>query len=503
MSRLQLAIKNAKSVVVNDVIVMILQLITRYFFISKLGITLLGVNNLFVQIISILAVSELGISTAISYLLYKPLAQKDEKKIGGILQFYMTLYRYVAAIIFIIGIMLLPFLKYIVREYDNIEVIIIFLLFLVKACSSYLFSYKSILLEADQKRSIISNIKLISTFWGNIIQVIVIIVFENYIFYLVLDIIFEWIRCILINIYVNKNYKYLSSKEFIEKKEKSIFLTKMKGLVINRLGNILVGQTDNIIISVGIDVTTVGLVSNYTMIISALSMLCNNFLGAVTASFGNLFVEKNTQESLSVFNTYNLIGMMLASITSVYAFFLSKPFIALYIGEDYLMDLRIVLAMIINYYLVIARTPAYYAKVAYGILEVDWWVTMVEAFVNLAISIWGVHNIGLLGVYLGTLVSGLVNHFFTGYFLFKYGFKHGFSLYVISILKNIMCTFFIFIICGLFISMITLERQLFNMFLRFIICSIVIIIVYVIFYARDSAAKKVLFIIKQKVQRHI
>ena len=49
-------------------------------FILEMGYDLYGLNAMFTTIVSTLAVSELGIGTAIVFSLYRPLAVHDEKK---------------------------------------------------------------------------------------------------------------------------------------------------------------------------------------------------------------------------------------------------------------------------------------------------------------------------------------------------------------------------------------------------------------------------------------
>ena len=94
----------------------ILGFVGRTVFIRYLGAGYLGISGLFSNILSMLSLSELGFSTAITYHLYQVLAQKDHEAITGIINFYKTFYRIVAAFIAVVGTALIPFLPHIMAE---------------------------------------------------------------------------------------------------------------------------------------------------------------------------------------------------------------------------------------------------------------------------------------------------------------------------------------------------------------------------------------------------
>ena len=56
---------------------LLLSFASRTVFIYVLGAEYLGLNGLFTNILSFLALSELGLGSAIAFLLYKPIAEND------------------------------------------------------------------------------------------------------------------------------------------------------------------------------------------------------------------------------------------------------------------------------------------------------------------------------------------------------------------------------------------------------------------------------------------
>lgn len=67
-----------------------------------------------------LSLSELGIGVAMTYCLYEPIAYNDIEKIKAIIKLYKYAYRMIASIVFILGILILPFVPRIVNLQANI-----------------------------------------------------------------------------------------------------------------------------------------------------------------------------------------------------------------------------------------------------------------------------------------------------------------------------------------------------------------------------------------------
>ena len=124
------SIINIIASIIAQAITILLGFITQKVFINSLGAEILGINGLFSNIISMLAIAELGISTAVIYNLYKPVAENDREKIKKYMNFYKICYRIILLIITFLGMMLLPFIKYFVGNVTttyNIYIIYILL----------------------------------------------------------------------------------------------------------------------------------------------------------------------------------------------------------------------------------------------------------------------------------------------------------------------------------------------------------------------------------------
>ena len=172
----------------------------RTVFIYTLGIQYTGVSSVFTDILTMLSLSELGISTAIATALYKPLHEKDDKKIQKLMNFYKLAYRYIAIFIFCAGILLLPFLDNLITDVPDIKenIKVIFLLYITKTSASYLLIYKTTILDADQKQYIIKWYETGCTFFKYLIEIALLIIFKNFMLYLLLEVVLTITQNIII-----------------------------------------------------------------------------------------------------------------------------------------------------------------------------------------------------------------------------------------------------------------------------------------------------------------
>ena len=144
--------------------------ICRILFVRILSADYLGISGLFTNILSMLSLAELGISSAITYALYKPIANDDKKKIAAIMQFYKKAYIVIGLLVGIVGIAILPFLNLIIHEPPAVKenIYMIYFLYLLGSVLSYFYSYKSSLLTAMQRNYIVIGYSYIITIMQNI-----------------------------------------------------------------------------------------------------------------------------------------------------------------------------------------------------------------------------------------------------------------------------------------------------------------------------------------------
>ena len=311
------ALKNMLSSLGSHFVSMLLGFISQAIFVRTLGTEYLGLNGLFSNIVSMLAVVELGIGSAIVYNLYKPIAEDDRQQIKILMKFYKICYRVIAVIVFIIGIIIIPFLPKIVGEVNIDEnIVIIYLLFLLDTILSYLFTYKRTIIIANQRNYYINIIHTATYTFFTIIQIVVTIYLKNFYAYLIIKVISRFIENIIISHFANKLYPFIKEKED-KKMPKEVLddiIKKVKALFVHKISSFLVSGTDNIIISTFLGVTTVGYYSNYSMVINALTILISQIFAGLTASIGNLLVKENNNKIYEVFKKIYFINFVVGVI---------------------------------------------------------------------------------------------------------------------------------------------------------------------------------------------
>ena len=163
--------KNSKRNIISSYLYIIVnygfQFISRSILIIYLGSEYLGLASLFNSILHFLNMAELGFAGAIVYNMYKPIAEKDESKICALLNYYKKIYRKIGTVILCLGLILIPFLRYLIKgEYPiDINIYIVFSLYLFNTVISYfLYAYKTSLLEASQRMDLVKVSYLIISF---------------------------------------------------------------------------------------------------------------------------------------------------------------------------------------------------------------------------------------------------------------------------------------------------------------------------------------------------
>lgn len=388
----------------------VLQFISRTIFIHYLGEGYLGINGLFTNVLGVLSFAELGIGTAINFSLYRPVAEHDVEKIKAYMYYYKWAYRIIAAIISVLGIALIPFLDVLVTDPGNVgNIRVYYCIYLFNTVTSYFVSYKYSLVNAEQKNYIYTNMNLLVTASRIIVQIISLVIWKNFLVYLLVAAGFGLFQKIFISIYFDKLYPYLRDKkvERLSKSEKHILFRKVKALILHKIGDVGVYQTDNIIISTFVSTRIVGFLSNYNLIISIVSSCFNTLFSSATGSLGNMVAIESKDYQYQVFKIYRFIGFWFYGFSAIALAILMSPFITLWVGESMVVDTLTINLIVLDYYMGGHRICINNIKSAAGVFEPDKYVAILRAIINLVTSILFVKLIGLPGVYVGTVIQGL------------------------------------------------------------------------------------------------
>lgn len=445
MGRIQKAGKNIIFGYVSNLVILLVNFIQRTVFIYVLGRTLSGVNGVYTDVLSVLSLTELGIGTALNYSLYKPVAERDIEKIKSYMRFYKKAYLTIAGVIAVLGIAISPFLKFILKNPGNLtlkELTLYYYLFLFNTVISYFVTYKYSLVNAEQKNYIQTNITTLTKLATATVQIAVLLLFRNFLFYLLAQSVVELLQKIFVTAYLNRLYPYLRDKDVkkLTAQETQVVATKTKALICHKVGDVARLQTDKIIISSFVSVDTAAVVDNYVYIITYVGNFVNIIFDSVISGFGNVVATESKERQYLLFKVYRFFACWLFGFGAVGFFHLLTPFI----GGVWLHDAgwtlpRVTVALLVtDFYLKGGRTVLLNFKIASGLFEQDRFLPLVQGAVNLVVSVVLVMKIGVTGVYVGTLVSGILANLIRPGIIYRVCFDKKAGVYFKDSLKYII-----------------------------------------------------------------
>lgn len=505
MSRTKYSIINSVINILCNFLIMLIGLIAQVIFIKILGVEYLGINGLFSNILSMLGIFELGIGNAIAFNLYNPIAKKDTETIKSLMQFYHKAYITIAIVMMVVGCCLIPFLGVFVGETTvDVNLKIVYFLFLLQMVSAYAFSYKFCLLTAVQKGYIIKISHLLFNFSFNVLQLLILIFYKNYYMYLIIKIICQLICNILTTIYINKNYPFLMEKNIkkLEKKYINDIFSRIKAFFFHKVGGFIINGTDNIIISKFFGVTTVGVYSNYYMITNAVTTLFSQLILSATASVGNLLVSDN-QKKFEVFKKMRFLNAWISIFTATCILLIIEPFISVWVGKEYILGKIVLIVIVINFFQKMQRSTYTTFQDSAGIWIENRFVPIVESIFNIVFSILCLKIFGLSGVFMGTIISGLTLWCYSyPRFVYKKLFNRSYFDYTKETVGYIFLFFLIAIISYAISSFVVVDNLLVQVIINIIICVVVPNSILLILFRKTDNFKyfeDILLSIKNKI----
>lgn len=491
-SRTKNSIRNIIVGIVGQVLTIFLNFFSRAVFISILGTEYLGINGLFSNILTILSLAELGVGSAIVYSMYKPIAEDDKNTLNALMNLYSKAYRIIGISITIVGISIIPFIDMIIKDKPDINNLeLIYFMFLCNTVVSYFYSYKRSIITADQRE----YINLIYRYSFNsikiILQIIILYMTRNFILYLTIQIFCTIGENIAISIKANKLYPFLrqGNKESLDKTTKMDIFKNIKALMIYKVCSIMLDGTDNIIISAFVGVTSVGLLSNYTLIIGSVSMVLTQIFSAITASVGNIIGKENNEKQEEIFNIILFSSFLFYGFSSVCLLVLLNPFISLWIGEQYILSPLIVLVLVINFYIYGMQNAVWTYRGTMGLFIYGKYRPLFSAVINIVISVILAKYIGLIGALLGTTITRVItNVWYDPIIIFKYGFKKSTMPYYKVYIQYFIILIFTFISTIFLISNIS-GNGLISFIIKISICILSTAIIFIISFCKRMEFK--------------
>ncbi len=448
-SRTENVVRTSFAGVLCNVLNLLAGFLYRNVLIKNMSGSYLGVNGLLTNIFNVMSLAELGITTSVTYRFYEPIKNNDVEKVGQLMRFFERVYYIIAFIIFVLGSSLLPFINFFIKDSSEIpqdvNIRIVYILFMIQTIASYTYSYKFTLLSADQKQYAVSIIMTVINLVKNVVQIIVILIWKDYTISILVGIIITIILNVIISSKVTDKYKPIFEvKSNLSKEEKMKIYDDTKANLFHKIGATVLYGTDNIVISSFVGLVQTGIYSNYTLIIVSLEGLLNQALGSFTSSIGNARVSLERKQSFVIFKRLLFGNLVISGMCTLCLYFLIDDFIELWVGDKYLLDRVTTNLLCLHFFLDTMRSVVISYTNACGLFVKDRIRPIIQAVINLVCSIILVRKIGIIGVVLGTIISSVFTVFWREpYILYNYEFKESVLDYWKTVVKFVFVLFII------------------------------------------------------------
>ena len=411
MSRTSNSLLNMSSNLGGQMLNNVMRFVCRTVFLHTLGQEFLGISNLYANVLSILNITELGLGTAITFSLYKPLAENDRETVRAVMGFFKTAYRVIALIMLTAGLLMMPALPHLMTGVtDQVNIYEYYLLYLAETVISYLFfAYKAVLLIADQKRYAVDIVLYSCNFVMNLLQILVLVVWRSFFLYTLLSIIKNIVYSCITALVVNIRYPWIKGPApKLGQEERKAIRTRIYATGLNKVSIAVGTSTDNLVISTFVSVVAVGLYSNYAMVVQIFQNILTGVFRAMGSSLGNLYATESRERNVEMFRSLNLLNNFLTCLCSVCFLVIFQPFIRLWAGETYLLSYGVVISVVLNFATNYLQNVVQIYRESCGIFIRGKYRPVTTAVINLGVSVVLVQYFGIAGVLWGSIISRMV-----------------------------------------------------------------------------------------------
>lgn len=457
IERTKNAARNIVWGVIEKVITILLPFVTRTILIKVLGAEYLGLNSLFTSILQVLSISELGISSAIVFSMYKPIAEDDDDLLCAFLNLYRKVYLIIGTIILLVGLAIVPFLPKLIAGDNNtdVNIYVLYLVYLLNTVLSYyLFAYKQALFSAFQRNDLISKRTTIVSFISNGLQIAFLLLFRNYYTYVIVVPFATIITNLLNAALANKMYPNIKCKGKVPDSEKKEIKKRIIGLLSFKIYGVVYTSVDTIVISSYLGLVPLAIYNNYFYVQTAIIAFLTIITSSITAGVGNKMITNSKEDNYNDFMNFTFANGWLSSWCAVCLVTLYQHFMRTWVGEELTFPFLTMVLVVLYFYLSRVTTLTFTYREAAGLWWEDRIRPLVATAVNLVLNLLLVHFIGMNGVILSTVVCTVfINIPWGTIILFKKYFERSPTEYfgrillyvgisgIISVLNLAICSF--------------------------------------------------------------
>lgn len=405
----------------------IIVIVVKRFLIQFCGNETNGLNSLYLSIIGFLSVAELGIGSAITFCMYKPIVEGQTEKVAALYHLFNRIYITVGTLVLVCGLVLTPFIPSLAKDYDqlNINLYTTFLLMLISVVLTYGYGAKTALIVAHKNNFITTAISSSCSILQYVLQIVVLFSTKSFEAYLLCRIFSESIQWIVIEIIVHNKYNAIivSRKNKIDINTKKELIKNVKAMFIHKIGTLLVNTVDSLVISIFIGVISLGEYSNYTTIKSSMVAIISLVFSSITSVLGHMYVEATKEVSKKYCEFFHMLNFILGIVFFLGYYAVIDSLVSIFFSADLVVSKSISFVITMNGFVQFMRSSVLVFRDATGTFYYDRWKPLVEGIINIILSIIFVSWWGVVGVIIATIITNLfICHIVEPYVLYKHAF---------------------------------------------------------------------------------
>lgn len=404
--------KNAKRNVIYGTAFKIYQIVMpfliRTVMIHMLGMEYVGLNSLFTSILQVLNLMELGVGSAMVFSMYKPIAKNDSDTICALMGLYRKYYRIIGALILVGGLAVTPVLPILIKSDlpESINLYVLYFLNLAATVISYwLFAYKNCILTAHQRNDVSSKTNMLTASVEYLLEIVVLLVFRNYYLYLIIKLASQAMTNVVTAIAANKLFPQYNPRGAISKEKRADINKRIRDLFTAKVGGVIINSMDSIVVSAFLGLSALAVFNNYYYILTSLIGIVGVFFTSCMAGVGNSIVTETKEKNYSDLLKFTLMVAWFVGICAACLMGLYQPFMELWVGREYLLDIGTVICFCIYFFVYEIASLLILYKDAAGIWHEDRFRPLITAVANLVLNLILVQVWGMFGILLATVLS--------------------------------------------------------------------------------------------------
>lgn len=383
----------------------ILGVILPRLFLTNYGSEINGLLSSVTQIYAYIALVEAGIGTASLQALYRTVGKKDRDGTNSILAAINNYYKRTGVIYLLCIIafaIVYPLL--ICSDIPRTTIVLVIVFNGLGNVVNFFFQGKyKLLLQAEGKNYIITNLNTVIHVATNVAKIFFVATGFDIVVVQMSAFVVNLLQMAYIDWYIKKQYAWINLAESPDYDS----ISQSKNVLIHQISGLVFNNTDTIILTFVCGLKTVSVYSMYTLLFGMVSTFLNTVTDSVSFVFGQTY-HTNRKQYVHILEIYELYYMSLVAALYTVANFFILPFLSLYTKG--ITDIEYVNAylpyLFVGTYLLSSGRKSSNLTINFAEhFKLTQNRSVLEAVINILVSLICVFKFGIYGVLLGTIAA--------------------------------------------------------------------------------------------------